>query len=118
MQGLIMKEQYPEGLLCLVADELDNFAALNVATALSELGKMCRDRSFPHNIAADYGFRGLMLRARDMCDGGDIDVRAVVGISHAVVGRCRILTVSKPELKARLLSALETKNVMNRAFKL
>jgi hypothetical protein len=46
-----------------VAAELGNFNEVNVSTAFSKLGRLSRSRSFPRNIAADDGFRGLMVLA-------------------------------------------------------
>jgi len=60
MNNLVLQEECPERLLHLVADKLDNFDAVNVSTAFSRFGKLCRHRSFPRNIAADDGFRRLM----------------------------------------------------------
>ena len=70
LNGRISHEATPEGLLRLVADEHPNFNDVNVATAFSKFGKLCDHRSFPRNIAADDGFRGLLVRAGDMCAEG------------------------------------------------
>jgi hypothetical protein len=121
-------EESPERLLRLLGAELGNFDDVNVATTFTKLSKLCGSMSFPRNIAADDRFRGLMALARDMCADGRLPARQLSNILHAVakmsaagklatndadvretlVGRCR-LTVSKPELKARLVSALQTK---------
>jgi len=67
-----------------VADEHPNFNDVNVATAFSKLGKLCGHRSFPRNIAADDGFRGLLVRAGDMCAEGRLQAQAVANIIHAL----------------------------------
>jgi len=72
------------GLLRLVADELPNFNDVNVATAISKLGKLCGSSLFPRNIAADDCFRGLMVLACDMCDDGRLQEQAVANIVHAM----------------------------------
>ena len=64
LNRLITQEESPEGLLCLVAEELGNLNDVNVSTAFSKLGKLCRSRSFPRNVAADDRFRGLTVLAR------------------------------------------------------
>jgi hypothetical protein len=84
LNGRISREIDPEGLLRLVADEHANFNDVNMATAFSKFGKLCGHRSFPRNIAADDGFRGLLVRARDMCAEGWLDPQAVANIIHAV----------------------------------
>ena len=81
---LISKEEDPERLIRLVADKLDNFDPINVATAFSKFGKLSGHRSFPRNIAADDGFRGLLMLARDMCAEGRLQAQAVANIIHAV----------------------------------
>ena len=81
---LISEEEDPQRLLLLVADKLDNFDHINVATAFSKLGKLRASGSFPRNIAADDGFRGLMGLARAMCADGRLQAQAVANIIHAV----------------------------------
>ena len=80
----IVTEATPEGLLRLVADELPNFNDVNVSTAFSTFNKLRGSKSFPRNIAADDGFRGLMALARTMCADGRLDLQAVANIVHAV----------------------------------
>ena len=84
LNRLITQEESPEGVLCLVAEELGNLNDVNVATAFSKLGKLCSSRSFPRNIAADDRFRGLTVVARDMCADGRLQAQAVANITHAV----------------------------------
>ena len=84
LNRLITQEESPEGLLCLVAEELGNLNDVNVSTAFSKLGKLCRSRSFPRNVAADDRFRGLTVLARDMCADGRLQAQAVANITHAV----------------------------------
>ena len=67
-----------------LADELPNFNDVNVATAFSTFNKLCGSRSFPLNIAADDGFRGLMARARTMCADGRLKARELANLTHAV----------------------------------
>ena len=81
---LILKEEDPERLLRLVADKLDNFDHIHVATAFSKLGQLNACGSFPPNIAADDGFRGLMGLARAMCADGRLQAQAVANIVHGV----------------------------------
>ena len=84
LNRLITQEESPEGLLCLVAEELGNLNDVNVSTAFSKLGKLCRSRSFPRNVAADDRFRGLTVLARAMCAEGRLQARNVANITHAV----------------------------------
>ena len=84
LNRLITQEESPEGLLCLVEEELGNLNDVNVSTAFSKLGKLCSSRSFPRNIAADDRFRGLTVLARDMCADGRLQAQAVANITHAV----------------------------------
>ena len=55
-----------------------------MATAFSNFGKLCGHRSFPRNIAADDGFRGLLVRAGAMCPEGRLQARELANIIHAV----------------------------------
>ena len=50
LNRLITQEESPEGVLCLVAEELGNLSDVNVSTAFSKLGKLCSFRSFPRNV--------------------------------------------------------------------
>jgi len=84
LNGRVSREEDPERLLRLVADELPNFNDVNVATAFSKFGKLCHSGSFPRNIAADDRFRGLLLQARDMCANGRLSARHFSNIWHAV----------------------------------
>jgi hypothetical protein len=84
LNRLISYDEDPERLLRLVAEELDSFNDINVATALSRFGKLCGSSLFPHNIAADRRFRGLMLLARDMCADGRLQARHVSNVLHSV----------------------------------
>jgi hypothetical protein len=84
LNGRISRENDPEGLLRLVADELANFNHINVSTAFSQFYKLRGYRTFPRNIAADDGFRGLMGRARVMCNDGRFQAQAVANIVHGV----------------------------------
>ena len=84
LNRLITQEETPEGVLCLVAEELGNLSDVNVSTAFSKLGKLCSFRSFPRNVAADDRFRGLTVLARDMCADGRLQAQAVANITHAV----------------------------------
>ena len=81
---LISKEEDPERLLRLLADKLDDFDLINMATALSQFGKLCGHRSFPRNIAADDRFRRLMVRAVAMCGDGRLPARELANIMHAL----------------------------------
>ena len=81
---LISKEEDPERLLHLVADKLDNFDHVNVATAFVQFGRRSGSSSFPRNIAADDSFRGLMARARAMCADGRLQARELANLTHAV----------------------------------
>ena len=84
LNRLITQEESPEGVLCLVAEELGNLSDVNVSTAFSKLGKLCRSRSFPRNVAADERFRGLTVLALAMCADGRLQARNVANITHAV----------------------------------
>ena len=84
LDRLITQDEIPEGLLCLVAEELGSLNDVNVATAFSKLGKLCSFRSFPRNVAADDRFRGLTVLARDMCADGRLQAQAVANITHAL----------------------------------
>ena len=84
LNRLITQEESPEGVLCLVAEELGNLSDVNVSTAFSKLGKLCRSRSFPRNVAADDRSRGLTVLARAMCADGRLQARNVSNIMHAV----------------------------------
>ena len=84
LNRLITQEESPEGVLCLVAEELGNLSDVNVSTAFSKLGKLCSFRSFPRNVAADDRFRGLTVLARAMCADGRLQARNVANITHAV----------------------------------
>jgi hypothetical protein len=84
LNRLITQEETPEGVLCLVAEELGNLSDVNVSTAFSKLDKLCSFRSFPRNVAADDRFRGLTVLARAMCADGRLQARNVANITHAV----------------------------------
>ena len=84
LNRLITQEETPEGVLCLVAEELGNLSDVNVSTAFSKLGKLCSFRSFPRNVAADDRSRGLTVLARAMCADGRLQARNVANITHAV----------------------------------
>jgi hypothetical protein len=84
LNRLITQEESPEGLLCLVEEELGNLNDVNVSTAFSKLGKLCSSRSFPRNVAANDRFRGLTVLARDMCADGRLQEQVVASITHAV----------------------------------
>jgi hypothetical protein len=84
LNGVISQEEDPERLLQLVDARLPDFDDVNVATAVSKLGKLCRSGALSRNIAADGRFRGIMLKVRDMCAEGLLRGRAVANIMHAV----------------------------------
>jgi hypothetical protein len=84
LNGRISQQKDPEGLLRLVGDELPSFNDVNVSTAFSRFYKLSGSRSFPRNIAADNGFRGLMARACTMCAECRLDPQAVANIVHGV----------------------------------
>jgi len=113
LNGLISREGDPESLLRLVADELPKFNDVNVATALSKFGKLCHLKSYPRNIAADDRFRGLMLRARDMCDDGRLQARELSNIWHAVakIGSAGKLAIDDADVQ-EALAAMEHRAVL------
>ena len=81
LNRLLSRDNDPERLLRLVAEELND---VNLATAFSKLGKLCGSSSFPRNIVVDDCFRGLMVLARDMCEDGRLQAQAVANIVHAM----------------------------------
>ena len=84
LNGLISQEGCPERLLRLVVDRLGTFDHIHVANALSKFGEICGSMSFPRNIAADDGFHGLLVLARDMCADGRLQAGQVSSITHAM----------------------------------
>jgi hypothetical protein len=110
---LISQEDCPERLLRLVADKLDNFNVVNVATAFSRLGRHCGSGSFPRNIAVDDRFRGLMGSARGLCADGRLQARELANIFHAVakMGAAGKLAASDAGVQD-MLEALEQRAVL------
>ena len=106
-------EKDPEGLLRLVGEELPNFNDVNVSTAYSTINKLCGSRSFPRNIAADDGFRGLMARARTMCADGRLQARQLANLTHAVAKMSAAGKLAAADLGVQdTLAALEQRVVL------
>ena len=96
-----------------LADELPNFNDVNVATAFSTFNKLCGSRSFPLNIAADDGFRGLMARARTMCADGRLKARELANLTHAVAKMSAAGKLAAADADVRnMLVALEQRAVL------
>jgi hypothetical protein len=113
LNGRVSREEDPERLLRLVADELSNFNDVNVATALSKFGKLCRFKSFPHDIVADDRFRGLMVSLRDLCADGRLQARELANVVHAVskMSAAGKLATDDPGMQ-ETLAALELRVVL------
>jgi hypothetical protein len=79
LKNRIERETDPEGLLRLVADELPNLSAVKVSQAFSRLGELCESRHVAHD-----SFRGLMVRAQEMCVDGQLQIHELSNIMHAV----------------------------------
>ena len=67
------------GLLQLVTDELPKFSAINLSHAFCKLGKLGGSRHVP-----DDRFRGLMVRVRETCVDGQLEIQDMSNIMHAV----------------------------------
>jgi hypothetical protein len=113
LNGRISQQKDPEGLLRLVGDELPNFNDVNVATAFKIFGFLSGSRSFPRNIAADDGFRGLMARARDMCADGRLQARELANLTHAVAKMSAAGKLAAADADVQdMLAALEQRMVI------
>jgi hypothetical protein len=112
LNGRISSENDPERLLRLVADELPNFDDVNVATAFSRLYRLSSHSSFPRNIAADDGFRGLLAPARTMCVDERLHARQLANLTHAVAKMSSAGKLAAADADVRdLLAALEKRVV-------
>ena len=78
----IDRETDSVGLLQLVTDELPNFNASNVSHAFCKLGKLSGSNHVP-----DDSFRGLMVRVREMCVDGQLEVQDMSNIMSSVAKR-------------------------------
>ena len=79
LNNRIAQETHSEGLLQLVADELHKLNAVTVSKAFCRLGKLRESRHL-----ADDRFRGLMVRVREMCVDGQLQLSEMFDIMHAV----------------------------------
>jgi hypothetical protein len=91
-----------------VADELPSFNAFTVTHLFCRFGKLCE---FKH--VADDNFRGLMVRVREMCTDGQLEMQELSTVMHAVAKMRAAGKLATDETRVEdMLAALEQRAVL------